>query len=44
MHEKHDIEKKLKIEASRISEELEGAPVVIVVGGDTEANHGPEKS
>ena len=38
MHEKHDIEKKLKIEASRISEEIEGAPVVIVVGGDTEAN------
>jgi len=38
MHEKHDIEKKLKIEASRISEEMDGASVIIVVGGDTEAN------
>ena len=38
MHEKDDIEKKLKIEASRISEEMGGAPVVIIVGGDTEAN------
>jgi len=38
MHEKHDIEKRLKFEASRISEEIGGAPVVIVIGGDTEAN------
>ena len=38
MHEKHDIEKRLKFEASRISEENGGAPVVIVIGGDTEAN------
>lgn len=38
MHEKNDIEKRLKFEASRISEEIGGAPVVIVIGGDTEAN------
>ena len=38
MHEQHDIEKKLKEEANRISEQMSGAPVVIVVGGDTEAN------
>ena len=38
MHEKHDIEKRLKFEASRISEEIGGAPVVIVIAGDTEAN------
>lgn len=38
MHEKHDIEKRLKFEASRISEDIGGAPVVIVIGGDTEAN------
>ena len=38
MHEQHDIEKKLKEEANRISEQMSGAPVVIIVGGDTEAN------
>jgi hypothetical protein len=38
MHEQHDIEKKLKAEANRISEQMSGAPVVIIVGGDTEAN------
>ena len=38
MHEQHEIEKKLKNEANRISEQMSGAPVVIVVGGDTEAN------
>jgi len=38
MHEQHDIEKELKLEASRLSEKMGGAPVVIVVGGDTEAN------
>ena len=38
MHEEHDIEKKLKEEAARISEELGGAPVVIVVGGAVEQN------
>ena len=38
MHEKHDIEERLKFEISRISEEIRGAPVVIVIGGDTEAN------
>jgi len=38
MHEKHDIEKRLKFEISRISEEIGGAPVLIVIGEDTEAN------
>ena len=38
MHEQHEIEEKLKTEASRISEQMGGAPVVIVVGGDTQAN------
>ena len=37
MHEQHEIEKKLKSEADRISRELGGAPVAIVVGGDTDA-------
>ncbi len=36
MHEQHEIEKKLKIEATRISSELGGAAVVVVVGGSTE--------
>ena len=38
MHEQHDIEIKLKTEANRISEQMKGAPVVIVVGGDSEAS------
>ena len=38
MHEQHDIEKRLKEEANRISEEMGGAPIVIVAGGDTDAN------
>jgi hypothetical protein len=37
MHEKHKIEKKLKIEAARISAELGDAPVVIIVGGSETA-------
>lgn len=37
MHEEHPIENKLKLEAERLSSELGGAPVVIVVGGDKEA-------
>jgi hypothetical protein len=37
VHEEHEIEKRLKVEAKRISNEHKGAPVVIVVGGDTEA-------
>ncbi len=36
MHEKHEIEKKLKIEADRVSETLGGTSVVIVVGGSDE--------
>ena len=38
MHERHEIEKGLKAEADRISDQMGGAPVVIVVGGDTKAN------
>jgi hypothetical protein len=38
MHEKHKIEKKLKIEASRISSEHGNAPVVIIVGDPEAAN------
>lgn len=38
MHEQHEIEKKLKTEAERISQELGGVPVVVVVGGATGAN------
>ena len=38
MHEEHEIEKKLKIEASRLSAELGDAPVVILVGGSEAAN------
>jgi hypothetical protein len=38
MHEQHAIEEQLKVEANRISEKMGGAPVVIVVGGDTETN------
>jgi hypothetical protein len=38
MHEQHEIEKKLNTEANRISEQMGGAPVVIVVGGDSQAN------
>jgi hypothetical protein len=37
MHEEHDIEKQLLQEAERISEAHKGAPVVIIVGGSTEA-------
>ena len=32
MYESHDIEKELKAEAIRISEQYNGAPVVIVMG------------
>lgn len=38
MHEEHEIEKRLKIEASRLSAELGNAPVVIIVGGSESAN------
>lgn len=38
MHEQDPIEKRLKSEADRISEAMDGAPVVIVVGGDSDAN------
>ena len=38
MHEQHEIGKDIKTEASRLSERLGGAPVVIIVAGDTEAN------
>jgi hypothetical protein len=38
MHEKHKVEKQLKIEAARISAEHDNAPVVIIVGGSEAAN------
>jgi hypothetical protein len=38
MHEQHEIEKMLKTEARRISKKLHGAPVVIIVGGSTQAD------
>lgn len=38
MHEKTTIEKKLKIEAERISAEYGNAPVMIIVGGSKSAN------
>lgn len=38
MHEQHEIEKKLKIEANKISEQFGGASVAIILAGDTEAN------
>jgi hypothetical protein len=38
MHEKHKIEKKLKIEAARISAEHGNVPVVIIVGGSEAVN------
>ena len=37
MHEQHDIETKLKVEANRLSAELGGAPIVILVAGDSNA-------
>lgn len=37
MHEKHGIERRLKIESDRISEEFGGAPVVVIIGGTEEA-------
>jgi hypothetical protein len=38
MHEQHEIEKKLKMKANRISKEFHGAPVVIILGGASEAS------
>lgn len=38
MHEQHEIEKKLKIEANKISEQFGGTSVAIILAGDTEAN------
>ena len=37
MHEEHEIEMKLKVEAARLSAELGNAPVAIVVGGSESA-------
>lgn len=37
MHETHEIEIALKAEAERISQQYNGAPVVILVAGSTEA-------
>ena len=37
MHEQHEIEHKLKEEAQRISENFNGAPVVVIVAGDSKA-------
>ena len=37
MHEQDEIEKRLKREATKLSEEFNGAPVVLIVGGDTQA-------
>lgn len=33
MHEEHEIEKRLREEASRISADFGGAPVVVLIGG-----------
>ncbi len=38
MHEQEIIEKKLKLEATEISKKFGGAPVAVIIGGDTEAN------
>lgn len=38
MHEQHDIEKRLKTVAQKLSSELRGASVVIVVAGSKEAS------
>ena len=38
MHEINDLETDLKTEAKRISEKYNNAPVVVVVGGEYEAN------
>jgi len=38
MHEQHKIEKKLKADANRISRDLGGASVVVIVGGSDEAD------
>jgi hypothetical protein len=38
MHEIHEIEKKLRQDAERISKRHGGAPVVIIVGGYTEGD------
>lgn len=38
MHEHYEIEKALKLEADKLSEKMGGAPVVIVVGGDSDAD------
>jgi hypothetical protein len=37
MHEKHKIEKELKVEAERLSSLYGDAPVVIIVGGSKKA-------
>jgi len=37
MHEQDEIEKRLKRQATKLSEEFNGAPVVLIVGGDTQA-------
>ena len=40
MHERNEVEKRLRGEAERISGEYQGAPVVIVVGGSGKAGLG----
>lgn len=37
MHEQHEIERQLRLEAQRISGAYRGAPVVIIVAGDADA-------
>lgn len=37
MHERDEVEHQLREEAERIREELDGAPVVIIAGGSSEA-------
>lgn len=38
MHEQHDIEKRLKSEATRLSTEVGGASIVIIAAGSSDAN------
>ena len=38
MYESHEIEKRLKVEAERISQEFGGAPTIIIVGGSDDAS------
>jgi len=38
MHEQEKVENELKLEATVISKNFDSAPVVIIIGGDTETN------